>query len=369
MLSQRGGLARSSASARPAPLRAAAAARRSGANAAATSSASSSSSPETISVARRSVDPAAATCSSSGRIRLAATTSARGRRLAAQVPALDRSSATPLARAFSRVPPPPPARSPPRSPARSRAWPPRSPARPSRSPGRRTSRRGSSSSSSSSDSRVVGWAPVPNAWPGSMHQVDDAGLAGRRRPRRAHPQPPAHQHRRVEPLPALGPVVGHLACRSPSRARRPPRPRPRPARAARPARRRRRTPPRHRQSTCSTPAGASSSSAASTSSPAAAGARTASRISAAPGARARTATRPRPGAGCPRSGCRAAPRSSSRWRRSRLRGITTLSTTCWSPRAPAADRRHAPAAQGHDRCPAGCRAPPRAPRRRRASAR
>ena len=97
-----------------------------------------------------------------------------------------------------------------RSPARSRAWRRRWPARPSHSRGRRTNRRlASSSSMSSRHRRVVAWAPVPNACPGSM-TTSSARVAGRL-PRRPDGQP-------ARRAPAGG---GSCASAPPSRRRSP----------------------------------------------------------------------------------------------------------------------------------------------------
>ena len=55
---------------------------------------------------------------------------------------------------------------------------------------------------------MVGCAPVPKAWAGSMTTSSRPARGGC--PRRAHEQV-ADLHRLVEGLPALVPVVGHLA--------------------------------------------------------------------------------------------------------------------------------------------------------------
>ena len=55
---------------------------------------------------------------------------------------------------------------------------------------------------------MVAWAPVPNAWPGSITRSSAA--SARRLPRRADGEPVAEHQRAVELAPALGPVVGDL---------------------------------------------------------------------------------------------------------------------------------------------------------------
>ena len=110
-----------------------------------------------------------------------------------------------------------------------------------------------SSSISSRHSRVVAWAPVPNACPGSITRSISGPRA--RAPTAAARSAVLHEHQRpVELPPALGPVVGDLGACAPRPTRRRPPPSARAAPAARPARRtprtrrrrRRRRPPRPR---------------------------------------------------------------------------------------------------------------------------
>ena len=99
-----------------------------------------------------------------------------------------------------------------RAPGPSRAWPRRSRGRRSRCRGRSAGRCASPASASSSRNsrqrRVVGWAPVPKARPGST-TTSIVALA-RLLPGGAQPEALADQERFVEVLPAVGPVVGDL---------------------------------------------------------------------------------------------------------------------------------------------------------------
>ena len=197
---------------------------------------------------RRSAAAAAAssrsaTSSSSGRTRLATTVGAQGpaaRRRSARSTAI---AGTPLTRAFSRVASTRRrARSRTRAPGPSRAARRRSRARRCRSPSRRAPGRLRARGRSRAapvprrgqqleldTARVVWWAPVPNAWPGSITRSMPSPAAAL--PRRAHAQPaeaPAHVDRPVECLPALAP-----SRRGPPRSTR--RPARRPRRRAGPA--------------------------------------------------------------------------------------------------------------------------------------
>ncbi len=88
-------------------------------------------------------------------------------------------------------PPPPPPRSPAPRPARSPAARRPGPARPIRSRGRPATRAGSTPSISSRHSRVVAWAPVPNAWPGSTtRSIRPESAAGGSHGGRTRTRPP-----------------------------------------------------------------------------------------------------------------------------------------------------------------------------------
>ena len=183
------------------------------ANASSTPSASRASSPEQISRSRRPASSRAATSRSKGAVRLA---TARRRRAAAHRSRRFDARELELDPVRGRVLPPRP-RAPP---ARGRRPTPaeaqlrggdREHARAGAQVGQRARalRRASASSTSSSrHMRVVGWAPVPNAWPGST--TTSTAPAARLLPGGPHPEPTADQDRLVEVLPAVGPVVGHL---------------------------------------------------------------------------------------------------------------------------------------------------------------
>ena len=182
-----------------------------------------------------------------------------------------------------------------------------------------------------------------------------ARFAGRC-PGRAHAQagrPPAPA--RWNALPALGPVVGDLLAAHARRARR---------RLCLARGQRRQLSGRAvervlheaaRRRPARSPAGASSSSAAST---------LLGRRRAARGWRGGSAQRPlhlreqrlvgRLAQVVRRRATRAAPRAARFWRALRLRGITTFSTTCWSPRPAAPDRSASPCRAASRPCRAGC---------------
>ena len=141
--------------------------------------------------------------------------------------------------------------------------------------------------------------------PGIDDEVE--GVRARLCPRGPHPDPVAHQHRLVELLPPLRPVLGHLLPAHPRPARRPPRPRPPGTPAARPVRRRARTRRSPRRRPARPRSGRAPAARRAPARRTRAGARNASRISGTRGAACRRSTRRPARAGCPRRGSRAAP--------------------------------------------------------------
>ena len=185
-----------------------------------------------------------------------------------------------------------------------------------------------SSSSSSRHSRVVAWAPVPKARPGSIDDVDRTSHRARSQEGRSQIRPPTSSGL-WKSLPAVGPVVGDLRRLDLDQpARRPP-PRASRGRAARPRRRRSRTRRSPSPGSSSTPFGRQHASSASTSSAARRRQRTASRITGAAisrrrGGRARRSPRPARSRGSRCSSVSSRRAAISRCSSLRLVGTTTL---------------------------------------------
>src|SRR4051794_40561466 len=220
-----------------------------------------------------------ATCNNKGRIRFAAITSASGSGAARRSSRSTRSSSTAFARAFESV-----AAMAARS--ASKALTGEKPSfdaaiasTPDPQPRSQNEPPGSSSSSSSRHSRVVGWVPVPNAWPGSITTSWTPGrTAGCSHGGRTYSRPPSRSgtwKRFQRSAQSSGTSSPRTSTRVPATSAAPSGSdgsspgEPYSAYSTQPS-----------PSTCSTPAGVSSSSAASTCSADSRGARTARRITA-----------------------------------------------------------------------------------------
>ncbi len=241
------------------------------------------------------------------------------------------------------------------TPARSRASPPRSPARPTRSRGRRTSPRGSRLEQQLQAQPRGRVRARPERLPRVDHDLVHARPHGLLLPRRPDPEPPADQDRHVEALPALGPVVRAPARRAPTTRAPPTSASPSGSDGSSPGAPYSAYSTQPSPSTCSSPDGAISISAARTCSAVVGG--SAERQ---PDQRNARRTREKSEPSSSRSaqvvlgeGPAEALEHLALLAARGARGRPRSTTTRWSPRRPRPERRHALAAQRHDRARLG----------------